>query len=79
MLELLSSLKEEQIINFRALNLKNSAEDVKTEAAIIRTQLNTVCYFKDLPAVIEQAKLELDAKAKKIEQMKVSQEPGGIN
>ena len=74
MLALLSSLKEEQILNFRRLDLSKPAEDVKTEAAIIRVQMNTVVMILELPKYIKEAEELIKKREEKVVQMQQAQQ-----
>ena len=69
-LAFLSSLRDEQIVNFRRIDLSKPAEQVKTEAAIIRSQINTVMLMLELPKYIQEAEDTINHQ-KKIEQNRI--------
>lgn len=67
---LLSSLKDESIMQLRNLNLTKSAEEVKTTTAIIKIQLNLSSMLLELPRVIKEAAEELSRQKEKTDQMR---------
>ena len=77
-LGLLSSLKEEAIVGLRVLDLKLSAEEVKTHAAILKTQLNLANMFLQLPAVVKEVEQNIEAQKNKVVAFKNSQEGGEL-
>lgn len=63
----------------QGIDLKQSSEMVKTEAAIIRTNLRLLNLIYNLPGNIAEAIHQIEINAVKKENFAKAQESGGIN
>lgn len=75
---LLASMKEEAFMGLRGMNLEESAELVKTKAAILKTQANLAGMLYDLPAVLKEVEDRNTAVDAKMKAFKASQEGGSL-
>lgn len=77
-LAFLSSMKEEGVNGVRAVNLKESAEDVKAVVATLKTQINFAHLLLNLPEAIRLAEEAIEKQdQRKLAYMK-SQEGGSL-
>jgi hypothetical protein len=60
------------------LDLKLSAEEIKTHAAILKTQLNLANMFLQLPAVVKEVEQGIEAQKNRVVAFKSSQEGGKL-
>lgn len=81
-MEFLKGLHQEQIEDLQNINLKESAEDVKTQTAVLKTRINLLSLLYNLPANVKKVKDDIAKKEEHQQILKTrfadSQESGGI-
>ena len=74
----LKAMREEALIGFRTLELKEPAETVKTRTAVLRTQYNLANLLLELPKAIKDAEALQEMQEQQKMKFKDAQEGGTI-